>query len=208
MAAVRSICRLGAAIQGWHRNLIAKIPVPKLASEFKPPPVNEFGETNARPGWLRVSVTAAFLGYMSMNAIPIIAEGTVKHPVLLLKVKDPFFQRSGASRLIYLTLTDGRKQAAVKYGAIGLLLEMLESATDDKTRIAALKAMNALAQCDLAIKVLHRREGGAALEKMAESTANLEILSLITSIQDKMRRPLVLDEEDDLLVATPALAMS
>jgi hypothetical protein len=48
----------------------------------------------------------AMLTYIGMNVVPLMGESMVRQSLALVRVKDPFFKRSGASRLSQIA-TDG-----------------------------------------------------------------------------------------------------
>ncbi|KAG6765506.1 hypothetical protein POTOM_029551 [Populus tomentosa] len=67
-------------------------------------------------GWLLKSIfvgTAAFVGY---QFFPYMGDNMLRQSVSLLHVKDPFFKRSGASRLARFAIDDERRMKIVEIG--------------------------------------------------------------------------------------------
>jgi hypothetical protein len=59
-----------------------------------------------RGTWVIKGLVLAMLTYIGMNVVPLMGESMVRQSLALVRVKDPFFKRSGASRLSQIA-TDG-----------------------------------------------------------------------------------------------------
>ncbi|KAL3581718.1 hypothetical protein D5086_016050 [Populus alba] len=139
-------------------------------------------------GWLLKSIfvgTAAFVGY---QFFPYMGDNMLRQSVSLLHVKDPFFKRSGASRLARFAIDDERRMKIVEIGGDQELLIMLEAAKDDRTRKAALKALAALSQSDEALGALHLAGAISVIKSIPDSSEEAEIekfkASLLKRFQD------------------------
>ncbi|KAJ6690095.1 hypothetical protein OIU85_006382 [Salix viminalis] len=115
-------------------------------------------------------------------------DNMLRQSVSLLHVKDPFFKRSGASRLARYAVDDGRRMKIVEIGGAKELLIMLEAAKDDRTRKAALKALAAVSQSDEAVGALHLAGAISVIKSIPDSSEEAEIekfkSSLLKRFQD------------------------
>ncbi|CAK7325954.1 unnamed protein product [Dovyalis caffra] len=139
-------------------------------------------------GWLLKLIfvgTATFVGY---QFFPYMGDNMLQQSVSLLHVKDPFFKRSGASRLARFAIDDERRMKIVEIGGAQELLNMLEAAKDDSTRKVALKALAALSQSDEAVGALHHSGAISVIKSISDSTEEAEIekfkASLLKRFQD------------------------
>ncbi|KAK4718248.1 hypothetical protein R3W88_016586 [Solanum pinnatisectum] len=70
----------------------------------------------------------------------------MQQSVSLLQVKDLLIKRMGASRLARFATDDEKRMKIVEIGGAQQLLNMLESARDDRTRKESLKALFAISK--------------------------------------------------------------
>lgn len=117
-------------------------------------------EAERKIGWLFKLIFAGTATAVAYQFMPYMGDNVMQQSVSLLHVKDPLFKRMGASRLARFAVDDERRMKIVEMGAVEELLKMLESAKDDRTRIEALRALNAISESDGA--VLEFKRAGAA----------------------------------------------
>ncbi|KDP44705.1 hypothetical protein JCGZ_01205 [Jatropha curcas] len=139
-------------------------------------------------GWLlklMFAGTATFVGY---QFFPYMGDNLVQQSVSLLQVKDPFFKRTGASRLARFAVNDEKRMKIVEMGGAQELVSMLKDAKDDDTRIAALKALAALSHSDEAVGALKDAGAISVIKSTPNSSEEEEIKnyksSLIKRFQD------------------------
>ncbi|CAL1374821.1 unnamed protein product [Linum trigynum] len=113
-------------------------------------------EAERKIGWLLKVIFAGTATAIGYQFFPYMGDNLVLQSISLLQVKDPFFKRSGASRLASYAIDDGRRMKIVELGGAQELLNMLEAAKDDRTRKAALEALAALTKSDKAAGALHK----------------------------------------------------
>ncbi|BFG22936.1 hypothetical protein CerSpe_092100 [Prunus speciosa] len=99
----------------------------------------------------------------------------LQQSVSLLTVKDPLFQRMGASRLAQCAIDDERRMKIVEMGGAQELVNMLVDAKDDRTRKEALKALSALSPSDQAIGALHQAGAISVIRSTPDSLESAEI---------------------------------
>lgn len=130
-------------------------------------------EAQDMPGsWVVKGLVLAMLTYIGMNVAPMMGENMVRHSVSLVKVKDPFMKRSGASRLAMIATDDDKRKRIVDAGGVKALLSMLETAADDDTRREAVTALAMLAHYDPAVEAIHTAGGGLLVNTLSESTTD------------------------------------
>ncbi|CAI0419654.1 unnamed protein product [Linum tenue] len=103
-------------------------------------------EAERKIGWLLKVIFAGTATAIGYQFFPYMGDNLVLQSISLLQVKDPFFKRTGASRLASYAVDDGRRMKVVELGGAQGLLNMLEAAEDDRTRKAALEALAALTE--------------------------------------------------------------
>ncbi|KAJ6429331.1 hypothetical protein OIU84_020876 [Salix udensis] len=139
-------------------------------------------------GWLLKSIFVGTAGFVGYQFFPYMGDNMLRQSVSLLHVKDPFFKRSGASRLARYAVDDGRRMKIVEIGGAKELLIMLEAAKDDRTRKAALKALAAVSQSDEAVGALHLAGAISVINSIPDSSEEAEIEkfkgSLLKRFQD------------------------
>ncbi|XP_002520786.2 uncharacterized protein LOC8272090 [Ricinus communis] len=133
-------------------------------------------------GWLlklMFAGTATFIGY---QFFPYMGDNLVQQSVSLLQVKDPFFKRTGASRLARFAISDEKRMKVVELGGAQELVHMLEDAKDENTRIAALKALAALSYSDEAVGALHNAGAISVIKSTPDSPEEAEIKNYKSSL--------------------------
>ncbi|KAK6786549.1 hypothetical protein RDI58_015074 [Solanum bulbocastanum] len=93
----------------------------------------------------------------------------------LLQVKDPLIKRMGASRLARFATDDEKRMKIVEIGGAQQLLNMLESAREDRTRKESLKALFAISKSEEAAVVLHQAGAISILNSTLESAEVAEV---------------------------------
>ncbi|CAN4102353.1 unnamed protein product [Withania somnifera] len=115
-------------------------------------------------------------------------DNLMQQSVSLLQVKDPLFKRMGASRLTRFAIDDEKRMKIVETGGAQQLLNMLESANDDRTRREALKALFAISKSDEATVALHQAGAISIIKSTLESAEDAEIgkykSNLLSRFQD------------------------
>ncbi|EEF41495.1 conserved hypothetical protein [Ricinus communis] len=109
-------------------------------------------------------------------------DNLVQQSVSLLQVKDPFFKRTGASRLARFAISDEKRMKVVELGGAQELVHMLEDAKDENTRIAALKALAALSYSDEAVGALHNAGAISVIKSTPDSPEEAEIKNYKSSL--------------------------
>ncbi|KAF3794970.1 hypothetical protein EJ110_NYTH04678 [Nymphaea thermarum] len=125
-------------------------------------------------GWLLKSIFAGTAVYFGYQFVPYMGDNLIQQSISLLCVKDPLFKRMGASRISRFATDDERSTKIIEMGGIERLVTMLDGATDDRTRKAALKALNALSHTDAAVKALHEA-GAVAIIKSTPNSSDGEV---------------------------------
>ncbi|KAG9455177.1 hypothetical protein H6P81_008081 [Aristolochia fimbriata] len=113
-------------------------------------------EVERKVGWLLKLFFVGTAGYVGLQFFPYMGDNLLQQSISLLRVKDPLFKRMGASRLCRFAVDDERRMRVLEMGGGQELLCMLESATDDKTRKAALRALHELSRSDQVAENLHQ----------------------------------------------------
>ncbi|KMZ73517.1 ARM repeat superfamily protein [Zostera marina] len=113
-------------------------------------------DAERKVGMLLKMIFVATAGVVAYQFFPYMGDNLLHQSVSLLQVKDPMFKRMGASRLSRFAIDDERRMKIVEIGGAKYLLNMLESAKDDRTRKEALKALVALSHSEQVAGVLHQ----------------------------------------------------
>ncbi|CAN4084211.1 unnamed protein product [Withania somnifera] len=142
-------------------------------------------EAERKVGWLLKLIfagTATVIGYQNSNScgetylcLIQIGDNLMQQSVSLLEVKDPLFKRMGASRLARFAIDDERRMKIVEIGGAQQLLNMLESARDDRTRKEALKALFAISKSNEAAVVLHQTGAISIIKSTPGSAEDAEV---------------------------------
>ncbi|KAL2649300.1 hypothetical protein R1flu_017428 [Riccia fluitans] len=143
-------------------------------------------ETERKAGWMLKGIAAVTLTYVGFNVFPLMGDSMVKHSVALLRTQDPYFKRSGASRLTLIATDDDRRLRIVNAGGVAGLVNMLESATDDETRREAVKALTTISQIDAAIEALDATGVQPLLVNLACSSLDLESQQYATTLLERL----------------------
>ncbi|KAK8473796.1 hypothetical protein PHAVU_001G248100 [Phaseolus vulgaris] len=119
---------------------------------------------------------------------PYMGENLMQQSVSLLRVRDPLFKRVGASRLTRFAIDDERRKKIIEMGGAQELLNMLATAKDDRTRKAALQALDALSHSDEALASMHNAGAISIIRSAPNSLEDAEVegfkLSLMKRFQD------------------------
>ncbi|KAJ4809435.1 ARM repeat superfamily protein [Rhynchospora pubera] len=108
--------------------------------------------------------------------------------ISLLRVRDPLFKRMGASRLTRYAVDDERRMRVVEMGGAKELLNVLQAATDDKTRKETLKALVALSKSDEAARFLHQAGAVPIVSSISNSSEFAEVETHKTSLLEKFEK--------------------
>ncbi|KAL3679443.1 hypothetical protein R1sor_022399 [Riccia sorocarpa] len=145
-------------------------------------------ETERKAGWMLKGIAAATLTYVGFNVFPLMGDSMVKHSVALLRTHDPYFKRSGASRLTLIATDDERRLRIVNAGGVAALVRMLESATDDETRREAVKALATISEIDAAVEALDATGVQSLLVTLAGSSVDLESQQYATTLLERLSK--------------------
>ncbi|WCJ19948.1 ARM repeat superfamily protein [Euphorbia peplus] len=126
-------------------------------------------------GWVLKLIFAGTAGAVGYQFFPYMGDTLVQQSISLLQVKDPFFRRTGASRIARFAADDEKRMIIVELGGAQGLVTMLEDAKDDRTRIAALKALDALSHSDKAAGALHQAGAVSVVKSTPDSMEEAEI---------------------------------
>ncbi|KAG0592483.1 hypothetical protein M758_1G249500 [Ceratodon purpureus] len=146
------------------------------------------GEDEVRelPGsWVVKGLVLAMLTYIGMNVAPMMGENMVRHSVSLVKVKDPFMKRSGASRLAMIATDDEKRKRIMDAGGVKALMGMLETAADDDTRREAVATLAMLSLYDPAVEAMHKAGGLPLVSSLSESTTDSIIREHCSALLEK-----------------------
>ncbi|KAG6543206.1 hypothetical protein Mapa_015456 [Marchantia paleacea] len=145
-------------------------------------------ETEKKAGWMLKGIAAVTLTYVGLNVFPLMGDSMVKHSVALLRTHDPYFKRSGASRLTLIATDDDRRLRIVNAGGVTGLVNMLESASDDDTRREAVKALATISQIDAAVEALDATGVQPLLANLAISSLDIEAQQYAASLLEKLNQ--------------------
>ncbi|KAM3284950.1 putative protein isoform X1 [Capsicum chacoense] len=132
-------------------------------------------EAERKVGWLLKLIFAGTATVIGYQIFPYMGDNLMQQSVSLLEVKDPLFKRMGASRLARFAIDDERRMKIVEIGGAQKLLNMLESARDDRTRKESLKALFAISKSDEAAAVLHQAGAISIIRSTPESAEDAEV---------------------------------
>ncbi|CAK9191534.1 unnamed protein product [Sphagnum troendelagicum] len=141
-----------------------------------------------RGTWVIKGLVLAMLTYIGMNVVPLMGESMVRQSLALVRVKDPFFKRSGASRLSQIATDDTKRKKIVDAGGVAALLGMLETAFDDDTRREAVKALASLSPYGGAVEAMHEAGGQFVLKTCAASTSDTDTQECIAILLEKLKQ--------------------
>ncbi|XP_078149582.1 ARM repeat superfamily protein [Carex rostrata] len=147
--------------------------VRRLSSSVKEEALEE--EVEKKAGWLLKSIFIATAGFAAFQFFPYMGETLLQQSISLLRVRDPWFKRTGASRLARYAVDDERRMKVVEMGGATELLNALKSATDDNTRKETLNALVALSKSDEAAGFLHRAGAVSIVSSISHSSDFAEI---------------------------------
>ncbi|MCO5576964.1 hypothetical protein L7F22_030785 [Adiantum nelumboides] len=145
-------------------------------------------ELRRKVGWLLKILAAVTITYVSFNAIPIMGDSLIWQSVALVRLEDPFMKRSGASRISMIATNDKRRKGFVEAGGVIELTKMLESATDDKTRREAVKALESLCECEVAVEALHSTGAEDLLKSLSQGSSDSEVESKALVLLKKLEQ--------------------
>ncbi|KAJ4967310.1 hypothetical protein NE237_019159 [Protea cynaroides] len=145
-------------------------------------------EAERKIGWLFKLIFAGTATIVGYQIFPYMGDNLMQQTVSLLQVKDPLFKRMGASRLSQFAIDDERRMKIVEMGGAQELLNMLGTATDDRTRKEALKALVALSHSDEVVRALHLTGAISVIRSTPDSFEDDAIMvhkcSLLKRFQD------------------------
>ncbi|XP_065869610.1 uncharacterized protein [Euphorbia lathyris] len=145
-------------------------------------------DAERKVGWVLKLIFAGTAGAVGYQFFPYMGDTLVHQSISLLQVKDPFFRRTGASRIARFAADDEKRMKIVELGGAQDLVTMLEDAKDDRTRIAALKALAALSHSDKAVGALHKAGAVSIIKSTPDSLEEEEMnnykSSLLKRFQD------------------------
>ncbi|XP_028778846.1 uncharacterized protein LOC114735324 [Neltuma alba] len=146
-------------------------------------------EAERKIGWLLKLLFAGTGSVVAYQFFPYMGDNLMQQSVSLLQVKDPLFKRMGASRLTRFAIDDERRVKIVEMGGAQELLNMLNTASDDRTRKVALKALDALSQSDEVLASLYHAGAITIIRSIPNSLEDADVerfkLSLMKRFQDQ-----------------------
>ncbi|KAE9608044.1 hypothetical protein Lalb_Chr08g0231351 [Lupinus albus] len=144
-------------------------------------------EAERKVGWLLKSIFFVTAGAAGYHFFPYM-ENLMQQSVSLLRVKDPLYKRMGASRVARFAIDDERRMQIAEIGGHKELLNMLSTAKDDRTRKAALTALDALSRSDAVLASMHRAGAVSIIKSSPNSLEDADVekfkLSLMKRFQD------------------------
>ncbi|KAF1870504.1 hypothetical protein Lal_00003710 [Lupinus albus] len=145
-------------------------------------------EAERKVGWLLKSIFFVTAGAAGYHFFPYMGENLMQQSVSLLRVKDPLYKRMGASRVARFAIDDERRMQIAEIGGHKELLNMLSTAKDDRTRKAALTALDALSRSDAVLASMHRAGAVSIIKSSPNSLEDADVekfkLSLMKRFQD------------------------
>ncbi|QCD98455.1 uncharacterized protein LOC114177031 [Vigna unguiculata] len=145
-------------------------------------------EAERKVGWLLKTIFFVTAGVAGYHFFPYMGDNLMQQSISLLRVKDPLFKRMGASRLTRFAVDDERRKKIIEMGGAQELLNMLSTAKDDRTRKAALQALDALLHSDEALASMHQVGAVSVIRSVPNSLEDAEVegfkLSLMKRFQD------------------------
>lgn len=142
-------------------------------------------EAERKFGYLLKIIFAGTATVVAWQFFPYMGDNLLQQSVSLLHVKDPLFKRMGASRLTRFAVDDERRMKIVEIGGAQELIKMLDTAKDDRTRRAALKALVALSHSEEVADFLHQ---AGATPVVRSTPSSLEYPEVETYKSDILKR--------------------
>ncbi|KAF3325169.1 hypothetical protein FCM35_KLT10240 [Carex littledalei] len=160
--------------------------VRRLSSSVKEKALEE--EVEKKAGWLLKSIFIATAGFAAFQFFPYMGETLLQQSISLLRVRDPWFKRTGASRLARYAVDDERRMKVVEMGGATELLNALKAATDDNTRKETLNALVALSKSDEAAGFLHQAGAVSIVSSISNSNEFAEIEAHKNSLLEQFEK--------------------
>ncbi|XP_019416863.1 PREDICTED: uncharacterized protein LOC109328066 [Lupinus angustifolius] len=174
------LCRRRSGVNLQSRNFSSQ----KLKDELS---IEE--EAERKVGWVLKTIFFVTAGAAGYHFFPYMGENLMQQSVSLLRVKDPLYKRMGASRVARFAIDDERRMQIAEIGGHKELLNMLSTAKDDRTRKAALTALDALSRSDAVLESMHRAGAVSIIKSSPNSLEDADVekvkLSLMKRFQDK-----------------------
>ncbi|KAJ4769691.1 ARM repeat superfamily protein [Rhynchospora pubera] len=145
-------------------------------------------EAQKKAAWLFKSIFILTAGFAACQFFPYMGDNLLHQSISLLRVRDPLFKRMGASRLTRYAVDDERRMRVVEMGGAKELLNVLQAATDDKTRKETLKALVALSKSDEAARFLHQAGAVPIVSSISNSSEFAEVETHKTSLLEKFEK--------------------
>ncbi|KAJ4783048.1 ARM repeat superfamily protein [Rhynchospora pubera] len=145
-------------------------------------------EAQKKAAWLFKSIFILTAGFAAYQFFPYMGDNLLHQSISLLRVRDPLFKRMGASRLTRYAVDDERRMRVVEMGGAKELLNVLQAATDDKTRKETLKALVALSKSDEAARFLHQAGAVPIVSSISNSSEFAEVETHKTSLLEKFEK--------------------
>uniref|UniRef100_A0A1D1YUE2 Vacuolar protein 8 n=1 Tax=Anthurium amnicola TaxID=1678845 RepID=A0A1D1YUE2_9ARAE len=174
--------RLRGDGRAWHGQ------VSRFSSAYGRDQISVEEDAERKVGWLLKIIFAGTASFIAYQFFPYMGVTLLQQSVSLLQVKDPLFKRMGASRLSRFAIDDERRMKIVEMGGAQELLNMLEAAKDDRTRKAALKALVALSQSDLAAGFLHKAGAVPIITSTPNSSDYAEVESYKSNLLKRFQK--------------------
>ncbi|GAQ88827.1 ARM repeat superfamily protein [Klebsormidium nitens] len=136
------------------------------------------GSEEERKGSKVVRVLAIMvLGYIGWNIYPLMGESMVTHAVALTRSKDPFLQRSGASRVAMIATTEKRRRKVVELGGVASLARIVRNeSVDDVTLEQVLDSLVKICEGPEAIAALREADLNTTLQRVMASRTESGLL--------------------------------
>ncbi|CAN1172861.1 Ribosome biogenesis protein NOP53 [Linum perenne] len=144
-------------------------------------------EAERKIGWVLKLIFAGTATTIGYQFFPYMGDNLVHQSISLLQVKDPYFKRTGASRLTRFAVDDDRRMKVVELGGAQELVNMLQAAKDDRTRKAALEALAALSNSDKVVGALQEFGAVSIVESTPSSVEEADIDKYKTSILKRFK---------------------
>ncbi|CAN1744746.1 hypothetical protein LINPERHAP1_LOCUS2227 [Linum perenne] len=144
-------------------------------------------EAERKIGWVLKLIFAGTATTIGNQFFPYMGDNLVHQSISLLQVKDPYFKRTGASRLTRFAVDDDRRMKVVELGGAQELVNMLQAAKDDRTRKAALEALAALSNSDKVVGALQEFGAVSIVESTPSSVEEADIDKYKTSILKRFK---------------------
>ncbi|CAN6281995.1 unnamed protein product [Urochloa humidicola] len=139
-------------------------------------------EAEKKFGWILKIFFLGTAGLVGYQFFPYMGDNLLHQSISLLRVKDPLFKRMGASRLGRFAVDDQRRMKVVEMGGAQELLNVLESAKDDKIRKEVLKTLVALSKSEEAAGFLDKAGAYAIVSSIPNSSEYAEMETYKTNL--------------------------